>query len=104
MGISEGQFQIIWQSIKHWLRVKKLSPAYLVYLPDYPLNYIKRGMITESEWLTSDFIHYCFEQFGLMSARQRGIEDTADILSDEEIIAALTAPLRETKKQFEFDI
>lgn len=104
MGILESQFGIIWRAIKYWMDKKGLYPAELVYLPGYPEHVIKRGIKNGSEWLSSDFVLHCFERLGLMSARLRGPEDTADILTDEEIVAALTAPLIGTVKQGRFQI
>ena len=108
MGIPENQFPIIWRAIKFWRdrrgwRSIALSRATAPLTRDpYSPYRIERGITNGSEWLTSEFVHACFEVFGLTSARQRGTEDTSDILTDEECVAALTAPLRGAAKQADF--
>ncbi len=102
MGITEDQFKIIWQAISWWKRNKGLSSAYLASLTEYPKYRIERGITGKSEWITSSFVHGCMEAFGLTIARQRGPEDTTDILTDEECVEALTAPLREIANQGRF--
>jgi hypothetical protein len=94
MGIPESLFGIIWQAIEHWRNVKGLEPAQLVFIPGYPEHVIKRGIKNKSDWITSDFLRNCYDCFGLTSARMRSPEDDVDILTDEQIIAELTAPLR----------
>jgi len=102
MGITEDQFKIVWRAIFWWMRKKGFSPAYLASLTGYPKYRIERGIADGSEWITSDFVHACVDAFGLTTARQRGPEDTADILTDEDCVVALTESLRETVKQGRF--
>ena len=102
MGITEDQFKIICQAISLWMPKKGLSQDNLASLTGYPKYRIERGVTGKSEWITSSFVHDCMEAFGLTIARQRGPEDTTDILTDEECVAALTAPLREIANQGRF--
>ena len=94
MGIKPNQFPIIWRAIRWWMRNKGINPAELYHLTGYSKYRIENGIRGETEWLTSDFLHSCVDVFGLRSSRQRGIEDTIDVLTDEECIELLTAPLR----------
>jgi hypothetical protein len=94
MGIKPNQFPIIWQAIRDWMLNKGINSARLSHLTGYSKDRIENGIKNETEWITSDFLHSCVDHFGLRSSRQRGFEDTIDVLTDEECIELLTAPLR----------
>ncbi len=94
MGIEPNQFPIIWRAIRWWMRNKVINPVELFSLTGCSKYSIENGIRSGTEWLTSDFLHSCVDVFGLRSSRQRGIEDTVDVLTDEECIELLTAPLR----------
>ncbi len=108
MGIPEKQFAIIWRAIGLWMDKRGWSPVDLSRFTApltrecYSPYRIEIGIKSGSEWLTSDFVHACFEVFGLTSRRQRGAEDMADILTDEECVAGLTAILGDVTKQSTF--
>lgn len=100
MGINPNKFPIVWQAIRWWMRAKDISSAKLSLLTGY-LNVkgyteyrIENGIRNGNEWITSDFLHACVDIFGLRSSRQRGTEETDEVLTDEECIEMLTAPLR----------
>ena len=109
MGIMPSQFRIIWQAIDIWIREKQWTPAVLAWYvleqgcKGYNEKRIATGIRNETEEVTSDFLHACVEVFGLRSSRQRGIEETVDVLTDEECIEALTAPLRFAQQARLFD-
>ncbi len=94
MGIEPNQFPAIWRAIHWWMHNKGINPAELSFRAKYPKYSIENGIRSGTEWLTSYFLHSCVDVFGLRSSRQRGIEDTADVLTDEECIKLLTAPLK----------
>ncbi len=93
MGIDQSQFSIIWAAISYWLQKKGVSLRDLAQYTDLTSKQIENGIINRDEWITSTFVHACVDRFGLAHARMRGIEDLADILTDEECIQALIAPL-----------
>ncbi len=105
MGIPEGQFATIWQAILCWMRQRGFSSDYLAYevrgynVNGYSQDHIESGIKGGTEWLTSDFVHACVDIVGLTNARQRGPEDTNDILTDEECVELLTSPLKGTGGQ-----
>lgn len=99
MGIKPNQFPIIWEAIRCWIHSKGINAAELSLLTGYSKYRIENGIRSGTEWLTSDFLHSCVDVFGLRFSRQRGIEDTTDILTDEECIEVLTARLRTTPSQ-----
>jgi len=99
MGINPNQFPIIWQAIGFWMRSKGISVKKLSFLTGYSKYRIENGIREGTEWITSDFLHSCVEVFGLRSSRQRGIEETIDVLTDEECVEILTSPLRTTPHQ-----
>ncbi len=93
MGIDQSQFSIIWAAINYWLRRKDVSLRNLAQYTDLTSKQIENGIINRDEWITSEFVHACVDRFGLTHARMRGMEDLADILTDEECIQVLIAPL-----------
>ncbi len=95
MGIVESQFPRIWRGIAWWLKERGMSSLELARLTSYRHERIVRGIQLGTEWLESDFVHECVEAFRLHSARNRSIEDTVDILTDEECVRLLTDPLTE---------
>ncbi len=106
MGIPESQWGIIWKAIDHWINKCNSSPQLLsqqlagtrpVYMPDR----IVRGIRDGSEEITSDFLHRCIRIFGLLSARQVGLEYK---LTDDECIGLLTAPLIKIIDQGKFEL
>jgi len=99
MGILPNQYPIIWRAIHWWMRNKSWNSAELAFRTGYSKARIERGIRGEPEPPTSGFLHSCVDIFGLRSSRQRGIEDTTDILTDEECIEVLTAPLRTPPRQ-----
>ena len=105
MGIKPNQFPIIWRAINLWMRTKGINSAKLSLLTRYSnvtgyTEYrIKNGIRNGTEWITSEFLHACVDIFGLRSSRQRGIEETDDILTDEECIEMITAILRTSPAQ-----
>ena len=95
MDIPESQWGIVWKAIEHWMDTNHLTPQVLSYhlagiRPPYMPARIAKGMEYGSEPITSELLHQCVRIFGLVSARDRGVEDN---LSDEECIGLLTAPL-----------
>jgi hypothetical protein len=99
MGIMPEQFVIVWQGIAWWLGRKGISPATLSLHTGYSQARIARGIRGEEEQVTSGFVHACVDFFGLRNSRMRGIEDTVDILMDEECVELLIAPLKEKPQQ-----
>ena len=95
MGIDKNQFGDIWRSVKKWKKRRNMSSLTLAGLVGCSQNYIEKGISNGTEWITSDFIHNLVDAFLLTSARQRGVEDMSDILTDEECIDAITAILDE---------
>jgi len=93
MGIHPNQFPIIWQGIGWWLGERGFSVASLASNTSYSRQRIERGIRKGDEWIESDFLHDCVEFFGFQF--RRGSEDYVEVLSDEECIELLTAPLRE---------
>lgn len=102
MGIKPNQFPIIWRAICGRMKKKLWKPDYLALQTGYSKGRIERGIRDGTEPLTSDFVHACVDVFGLRNSRQRGIEDTADILTDEECVDLLTEPLTTTSHQANF--
>lgn len=94
-----NQYPVIWQAISWWMEMRLLKPAKLYLLTGYSKDRIERGIREMTEPLTSDFLHACVDVFGLRNSRQRGIEDTADVLTDEECIRLLIAPLTRPPRQ-----
>ena len=84
---------IIWQGILGWMDKKGMTSATLARLTGHGEDRIERGIRAEPEPLSSDFLHACVDAFGLRSSRQRGIEDTADVLTDDECIELLMQTL-----------
>ncbi|MBA7581144.1 hypothetical protein ES708_23046 [subsurface metagenome] len=99
MGINPSQFPIIWQGIRYWMVRKQIAPAKLSSLTGYSTDRIEKGIGGGTEWLSSDFVHDCVDAFGLISARNRSVEDTADVFTDEECIQLLTSPLKVSPHQ-----
>jgi transcriptional regulator with XRE-family HTH domain len=95
MGIDKKEFNNIWTAIQKWMRKKHMSSLELAGLTGVSENYIQRGIATKNEWITSEFLHNLMDAFVLTSARQRGIEDTSDVFTDEECIDAITVILDE---------
>lgn len=102
MGINPNQFLIIWQGIRWWMEERQISPAKLSRLTGYSLERIEKGIRGKPEWLSSDFVHACVDVFGLRNARNRSIEDTAEVLTDEECIQLLISPLTTPPHQSSF--
>ena len=106
MGIPESQFGILWKAIKYWIDTNHLGLHHFSLLTagtrePYPPDRIARGIKDGSERITSDFLHTCVRIFGLVSARQRGLDDN---LTDEECIGLLTAPLMKNTDQGKFQL
>ena len=106
MEISESQYGIIWKAIKYWVETKNVSIQLFSfqtagmrehYMPDRILRGIKDG----SERITSELLHTCVRVFGLVSARQQGLDDN---LTDEDCIRLLTAPLMKKPDQGKFQL
>lgn len=97
-----NEIKNIWQGICWWMNNKGIPPAELSRLTGFPQARIEMGIRGELERPSSDFVHACVDVFGLRNARNRSFEDTADILTDEECISLLTAPLREKPRQGNF--
>jgi len=96
MGITEKQFPVIWRAIYAWMGNKGIKPEQLARLTGYSESQIERGTKYHKEWLTSEFIQDCVDAFGIRSSRNRGFEDGADTLPDEECIQLLTSILTDT--------
>ena len=106
MGIPESQWGSIWKAIEYWMHELHLSPHFLSSQvagtrPVYMSDRITRGIEDGSEEITSDFLHRCVRLFGLLSARQKGLNDN---LTDEECIGLLTAPLMKNTEQGKFQL
>jgi hypothetical protein len=106
MEIPESQWGIIWKAIKYWMGEYHLSPhVFSLQIagtrPPYPPDRIAKGIEDSSERVTSDLLHRCVRIFGLVSARQRGLDDK---LTDEECIGLLTAPLVKNNDQGKFQL
>lgn len=93
MGIDQSQFSIIWKAVRYWLQKKGIKLRDLAQYTDLTSKQIENGIINRDEWITSQFIHTCVDRFGLTHARTRGFEELVDILTDEECIQLLVAPL-----------
>ena len=108
MGIPENQFEMIWRAIKYWRDKLGWSSEQLnsftsqIMIKPYSTYRIEKGITSRDEWLTSEFVHACFEVFGLPSHRLRGSEELADILTDQECISALISPIIESHQQSKF--
>lgn len=106
MGIPESKFAIIWEAIKFWIDKNSLS-IHLFSLQTagmrdpYPPARIARGLKDGSEPISSELLHTCIRVFGIVSARQRGLDDN---LTDEECIGLLTAPLMKNTDQGKFQL
>ena len=92
----------IWEGIRWHMNNRGIDPARLAFHTRYSKDRIGRGIAGESEQLTSDFLHACVEAFGLKAARMRSYEDTSDVLTDEECISLLIAPLTKIPRQRNF--
>jgi hypothetical protein len=106
MEIPESQWGIIWKAIKYWMDEFHLSPQVFSLQiagtrPPYMPDSIARGIENGSERITSDLLHRCVRNFGLVPARQRGLDDK---LTDEECIGILTVPLMNNINQGEFQL
>lgn len=99
MGINPNQFPIIWEGIRCWMVRRQISPVKLSRLTGYSTDQIEKGVRDGTTWLSSDFLHDCVDVFGLISARNRSVEDTADVYDDEECIQLLTSPLKVSPQQ-----
>ena len=95
MGIVPEQIPIIWRGIAWRMKNKGITPTELARLTGCSKERIERGIRGEFEWLSSDLLPNFVDAFGLRNARNRSFEDFADILTDEESIQLLTAPLKE---------
>ena len=95
MVITSDQIPIIWQGIDRWMKIKDITPSELARLTGISEESIKSGIkgiyIQLSSWDLPRFV----DAFGLRNARNRSFEDFADVLTDEECIQLLTAPLNE---------
>jgi len=106
MDIPESQLGIIWKAIEHWMDTNHLGSHYFSLQTagmqePYPPARIARGIKDGSERITSEFLHTCVRIFGLVSARQRELDDN---LTDEECIGLLTAPLMKNIDQGKFQL
>ena len=106
MGIPESQFAIIWNAIKFWIDKNSVSIHHFSLQtagirPPYPPDRIAKGLEDGSEPISSELLHTCVRVFGLVSARQRGLDDN---LTDEECIGLLTAPFTKNANQGEFQL
>jgi len=106
MEIPKSQFGLIWKAIKWWMDANHLTPQVLSLQlagvrPPYPPDRIARGIRDGSEQVTSDLLHYCVRVFGIVKARDTGLEDN---LTDEECIGLLTAPLMKNSGQGKFQL
>lgn len=104
MKIPESQLATIWKAIDFWRGRKSLSIHYLSLLTAgmqelYPPDRIARGIKDGSERISSELLHTCVRIFGLVNARNRGLDDN---LTDEECIELLTAPLMNNSDQGKF--
>lgn len=93
MGIDQSEFSIIWEAVFYWLRKKGMNIYDLARYTDLSSRQIEDGIVNKNEWITSAFVHDCVDRFGLTNARMRGVEDLVDILTDEECVQLLIAPL-----------
>ena len=84
---------VVWKGIKWWLKERHMKPSLLSHYAGYPELKILRGINGEPERLSSDFLHACVDALGLRSARARGYEDTADVLTDDECRDLLARPV-----------
>jgi ribosome-binding protein aMBF1 (putative translation factor) len=89
MGIDEKQFGIIWKAIGKWKERLGLSNTDLANKMKISLYDVRIGLGRGDAWIASDHVHNLVDEFGLTTARQRGPEETSDILTDEECIEAL---------------
>lgn len=99
MVILQNQIPIIWQGIAWWMKEKNISPAEIAPKTGFSIERLVKGIKGEFVWLSSNQLTLFVDYFGLRNARNRSYEDIADILSDEECIDLLTAPLREQPRQ-----
>lgn len=98
MGIDDSMFLTVWRGIDWWRKQRGMTLKDLARRTHQPLEYIQRGIQYGNEWLTSDFVHDCVDAFRLHNARSRGIEDTVDVLTDEECITLLIEPLQDQRQ------
>jgi hypothetical protein len=107
METTENQRRIIWKAINHWMRQYNLSPRTFSsqisgISPPYLTERILKGITYGSEPITSDLLHECVRVFGLAKARQKKLND--NLLTDDDCIALLTAPVIQNEGQSEFKI
>lgn len=93
MGIDKSQFSIIWTAVGYWLQKKGMKIYDLAPYSDLTSRQIENGLVNKNEWITTEFVHTCVDRFGLTHARARSFEELTDILTDEECIQLLIAPL-----------
>jgi hypothetical protein len=106
MEIPESQWGIIWKAIEYWRGARHLGLPHFSLLVAgvrgaYTPQRIARGIQDGSERITSELLHTCVRIFGLVSARQSGLDDN---LTDEECIELLTAPLKKNTAQGKFQL
>ena len=83
----------IWQGIRWWMQKLGLTPSELAFRASFSVDFIKRGIGGEPVPIRHALRNFV-EAFGLKSARQKGYEDTADVLTDDEY-KQLLKPLRQ---------
>ena len=84
---------IIWQGILGWMDKKGITSATLARLTGHSEIRIDGGIRGKPEPLSSYFLHACVDALGLRNSRQRGPEDTAYDLTDDECIELLMQTL-----------
>jgi len=99
MVILRDQIPIIWQGIGRHMEEKGISPSEVARYVGLSRENIVKGLKGEFIWLSSNQLALFVDYFGLRNARTKSFEDTADMLTDEERIDLLTAPLREEPRQ-----
>jgi hypothetical protein len=99
MVILQDQISFIWQGIAWWMKEKNISPVEIAPKIGFSTENFVKGLKGEFVQLATDHLHLLVDYFGLRNARNRNFEDIADILTDEECIDLLTAPLMEQPRQ-----
>lgn len=94
MGIDEKQFGIIWQAIAKWKERLGLSVTDLKNIMGLSIYDVRRGLEHGDVWITSDCVHDCVEHFGIPAARKISLEDTVDVLTDEECVEIIIIILK----------
>jgi hypothetical protein len=99
MVILHEQIPIIWRGIRRHMEEKNISASEIAYSVGLSREAVVKGLKGEFVWLASNHLPLFVDYFGLRNGRSKSFEDTADILTDEECIELLIAPLKEEPRQ-----